>query len=64
MGNIQVYIDQAVTLVMAYGPKLLLAILTLFVGLYIIKVLTKTSKRVMKKREIDESLRPFFCLAN
>ncbi len=60
MGNIQAYIDQAVALVMAYGPKLLLAILTLFFGLYIIKAVTKTAKRVMKKREMDESLRPFF----
>ena len=60
MENIQVYIDQIVGLVIAYGPKLLLAIVTLFAGLYIIKSLTKLSKRIMKKRELDESLRPFF----
>lgn len=60
MENIEVYINEAVTLIMTYGPKLLLAIIVLFVGLYIIKKLTKTLSKMMKKRELDESLRPFF----
>jgi len=60
MKNIQVYIDQAVGLIMTYGPMILLAVVTLIIGLYIIKSLTKASNKLMKKRELDESLRPFF----
>jgi small conductance mechanosensitive channel len=60
MENIQTYVDQAVNLVIENGPRILLAIVTLFVGLSIIKSLTKAAKKVMKKRELDDSLRPFF----
>ncbi len=57
--NVQGYLDEGVKLVMAYAPKLLLAILTLIIGFYIIKVLTKAADKMMKKREVDDSLRPF-----
>ncbi|MDF1549798.1 MAG: mechanosensitive ion channel [Bacteroidales bacterium] len=62
MENIQVYINEGVSLVITHGPRILLAILTLFIGLFIIKKLTKSTKNLMKKRELDESLRPFFSM--
>ncbi|RLD84419.1 MAG: mechanosensitive ion channel family protein, partial [Bacteroidetes bacterium] len=59
MENYQIYVDQGVGLVMVYGPKLLLAIVTLIVGLWIIKSLTKASSKVMKKGDMDASLKSF-----
>ncbi|PKQ62337.1 mechanosensitive ion channel protein MscS [Labilibaculum filiforme] len=52
--------DQIWTMAMDYAPKLLLAILTLLVGLWIIKVLTKGVGRLMDKRNMDATLKPFF----
>lgn len=60
MENIDAYIKEAVSLIMVYGPKLILALITLFVGLYLIKIITRSTTKLMKKRELDESLRPFF----
>lgn len=40
-----VYYDQAIELTMAYGPKFILAILTLIIGLWLIKRLVKTADR-------------------
>jgi len=60
MENIDAYIKEAVSLAMVYGPKLILAVLTLIIGLYLIKIVTKSTGKLMKKRELDESLRPFF----
>ncbi len=59
MENYQVYLDQGVGMIIAYGPKLLLAILTLIIGLWVIKSLSKASSKMMKKSDMDESLRPF-----
>ena len=59
MENLENYSDKAIEMIMEYGPKLLLAIVVLIVGLWIIKGFTKQLKRVMEKRNIDESLRPF-----
>jgi len=59
MENYQVYLDQGIELIIVYSPKLLLAILTLIIGLWVIKSLSKTSSKMMKKSDMDESLRPF-----
>lgn len=42
-----------------YGLPLLLAIATLIIGLYVIKVLVKFMRRRLEKAEVDASLRPF-----
>mgnify|MGYP000430430592 CR=1 FL=1 len=42
-----------------YGPKVVLAIITLIIGLWIISVLTRGFGRVMEKRNFDRSLTPF-----
>jgi small conductance mechanosensitive channel len=46
--------------VIAYLPKLALALITLIIGLYLIKLLIKFISRIMEVRKVDESLRPFF----
>lgn len=51
--------DEAVKLVVSYGPKLLLAIVFLFGGFWIIKKLTKLIAKLMEKRNVDVSLRSF-----
>ena len=51
--------DEAVKLVVSYGPKLLLAIFVLVAGFWIIKKLTKLIAKLMEKRNVDISLRSF-----
>lgn len=43
----------------SFGGKLVLAIILLIVGFWIINKFTRFFSNVMKKREMDESLRPF-----
>lgn len=59
MLNLQNYTDTATGLLMLYGPKLLLAIVTLFVGLRIIKSFIRALDRKMTRSNTDPSLRPF-----
>jgi len=59
MGNVNQYTDMGMNLVMSYGPKLLLAILTLIVGWIVIGVLDSMLKNVMTKRKMDDSLKSF-----
>ena len=51
----QNYIDLALT----YGPKILMAVVILFVGLWLIKKITFTIEKGMEKSGIDTDLRPF-----
>lgn len=53
------YLDQIKGLVIAYGGRVLLAIIVLIVGLWIIKRIVKVASKAMHKRDVDESLRPF-----
>ena len=53
------YSESAIDYIMTNGPKVILAIVVLIIGLRIIKVLTRQSARIMEKREVDETLRPF-----
>jgi len=46
--------------IIEYLPKLALALVTLVIGLYLIKLLIKFMNKVMQARKIDESLQPFF----
>ncbi len=59
MGNLDQYSDEIVDFIMTYGPKLIGAIITLIVGLWVIKMIMKTVKKGFQKRQIDESLTPF-----
>ena len=42
-----------------YAPSVLLAIITLVFGLWIVGVLSRSFRRVLKKRDVDPSLTPF-----
>ncbi|WKE64634.1 mechanosensitive ion channel [Gallaecimonas kandeliae] len=56
------YVDRAVDLVMAYAPKLVLAIIVLLVGLWLIGGLVKLMTKGMEVRKVEPTLRHF--LAN
>ena len=59
MNNLQNYTDKAVGFLMVYGPKLLLAIVTLIIGLWIIKLFVKALSKTMERSKTDESLQRF-----
>lgn len=59
MENLESYWDKASDLVVEYGMNLVGAILALVIGLAIIKSITKGFRKTLKKRNVDESLRPF-----
>lgn len=52
-------INRIIELVIGYLPRLALAIVTLVIGLWLIRLFTKFLIRVMNARKIDESLVPF-----
>jgi len=60
MVDVQAIIDKGVDMTMAYLPKVLLALLTLIIGLKVIKWLVRLSDKGMKKKKVDLSLRHFF----
>ena len=51
--------DQGMDFIMTHGPRILLAIVVLIIGLIIIKRLTRVFRNVMGKRGMDASLIPF-----
>ena len=59
MEKITNYFEKIEGLVVAYGGRVLLAILVLIVGLWVIKRIVRFVSKTMHNREVDESLRPF-----
>jgi small conductance mechanosensitive channel len=59
MKNIDVYITKAVELLITYAPKLILAIITLIVGLWLIGLITRVTRKSMEKTKADKTLIPF-----
>ncbi|MDN3676123.1 mechanosensitive ion channel [Flavobacterium paronense] len=53
------YADQFTTMLIDYSPKLISALLILFVGLYTIRFVNRLVRRIMVKREIDPTLSTF-----
>jgi small conductance mechanosensitive channel len=53
------YVDQFLTILIDYSPKLISAILILFVGLYAIRVVNRLVRKIMVKRELDATLSNF-----
>lgn len=51
--------EKALELLWKYGPQVVLAIVTLIIGLIVIGIVTRTFKRVLTKRGADPSLIPF-----
>jgi len=50
---------QIQAIIVDYGPKLVGAIIVWIVGVWIIKLLSKGFMKILTKREIDDSLKPF-----
>ena len=59
MTNLQNYTDKAIELLMGYGPKLLLAIVTLIIGLWVIKLFFRAFGKTMERSKTDLSLQRF-----
>lgn len=57
--NLGKYADMAVELVMKHGPRLVLAIFTLMIGLWIIRVAGKLADRMIRSGKVDPTLGPF-----
>lgn len=53
------YTQMAIDLAMTWGPKVVAAIVTLVIGLWIIGMITRGVGKTMQKRNVDPSLRPF-----
>ena len=48
-----------INLVLTHGPRVVMAIVVLIVGLWIIRALGRALVKMMNKREVDPSLIPF-----
>ncbi|QHW00932.1 mechanosensitive ion channel family protein [Spirosoma endbachense] len=57
--NAQRIYDQVLTFATLYGGRILLAILTLIIGLWVIGWITKLLSSVMAKRHVDRDVQPF-----
>ncbi|KAB2814538.1 mechanosensitive ion channel family protein [Phaeocystidibacter luteus] len=53
------FADKAVDWALAAAPGLAIAIITLIIGAWVIKFATRSFKKIMVKRNVDESLRGF-----
>ncbi len=53
------YIDTLINLLVVWGPKLVGAVLALIIGLYVVNMITGGIDKMMVKKELDPSLRPF-----
>lgn len=54
------YLDQLIDFAWRFGPKFLAALLILFIGLWVIRRLIRGFDAFLRRRKVDESLRPFF----
>ena len=59
MQDLDKYISDIVDMAVAYAPKLAGAIITLIIGLWVIKVIVNSTAKIMEKRDLNPSLRPF-----
>ena len=57
--NVELYIQKGIELLMEFGPKLILAILVLFIGLRVIGGVSNLIGKIFESRKIDQTLRPF-----
>lgn len=53
------YIESAIELLVLYIPKVITALLILIIGLYLIKVIVKTTRKLLHKRGVDVTLQKF-----
>lgn len=53
------YIDNFIKMCIDYSPKLITALIVLFVGLYAVRLINRLARRIMIKRELDPTLSNF-----
>lgn len=56
----ETYLAQLYSLLLQYGPRILSAVVILGVGLWVIRRVSHSFDTLLRKRHIDDSLRPFF----
>lgn len=59
MENVDAYTTKAIELIMAYAPKVILAVVTLVIGLWLIRVVAGVTRKAMEKTKADKTLIPF-----
>ncbi len=59
MGTVQQYWEHILELVMLYAPRLATAILTLVIGLWVIRILSRYVEKALEKGKVDVSLQRF-----
>lgn len=59
MGNIDKYPEKIIELIISYGPKLIYALITLIIGLWLIKIFIKIFDKAMDKGNVDITLQKF-----
>jgi len=59
IGFIEQYTTSFVKILIDYSPKLIAAILLLFVGIWMIKIINRVSRKIMVKREVEPTLIEF-----
>lgn len=53
------YLNQFYTMAVGYAPQILLAVVTLFIGFQIVKIITKHFERRLTKRALDTTVKNF-----
>jgi small conductance mechanosensitive channel len=53
------FLDKIILALTEWGPNLLLAILTLILGLWLIRILMRSFERFLENRSVDNTLKPF-----
>ena len=53
------YVNQFISLLVDYSPKLISALIILFIGLYAVRLINRLVRRIMIKRELDPTLSTF-----
>lgn len=57
--DVSLWAEKGMNLVLDFGPKVIAAIVVLLIGLRVIKIVSRQAGKVMDKREVDPTLRPF-----
>lgn len=53
------YFDRLLKIIIDYSPKLITALVILFIGLYIIRLVNRLIRKIMEKRQLDPTLSKF-----